>query len=81
MKKIIYDSIQDISKFIALKLVAISYGKKGKERNVNIALSGGNTPKVIFQYIAKSNKRYSIDWSRLHFWWCDERYVDINSPE
>lgn len=41
---------------------------------VNIALSGGTTPKVIFDYWAE-NCKDSIDWSRLFFFWGDERCV------
>ncbi len=41
---------------------------------VNLALSGGTTPKVIFDYWAE-NCKDSIDWQRLFFFWGDERCV------
>ncbi|MDR0823624.1 MAG: 6-phosphogluconolactonase [Prevotella sp.] len=41
---------------------------------INIALSGGTTPKVVFDYWAE-NCKDSIDWSRLFFFWGDERCV------
>ncbi|MDR3060167.1 MAG: 6-phosphogluconolactonase [Prevotella sp.] len=41
---------------------------------VNIALSGGTTPKVIFDYWAE-NCKDTMDWSRLFFFWGDERCV------
>lgn len=41
---------------------------------VNIALSGGTTPKVVFDYWAE-NCKDKIDWSRLFFFWGDERCV------
>lgn len=41
---------------------------------VNIALSGGTTPKVIFDYWAE-NCQESIDWKRVFFFWGDERCV------
>jgi 6-phosphogluconolactonase len=41
---------------------------------VNIALSGGTTPKVIFDYWAENCKE-SIDWKRVFFFWGDERCV------
>lgn len=78
MSTIIYQKPHDIAKFMALKLAAISHSKK---ESIHIALSGGSTPKAIFQYIAESDKTYSINWSRLHFWWADERCVEIESPE
>lgn len=41
---------------------------------MNLALSGGTTPKVVFDYWA-DNCRDSIDWKRLFFFWGDERCV------
>lgn len=41
-----------------------------------IALSGGSTPKVVFDYL--SNHYQDLDWSRIYLFWGDERCV---SPE
>jgi len=45
-----------------------------------VALAGGNTPRAIYQLVA-TNYREQIDWSRVHFFWGDERYVPINAPD
>jgi 6-phosphogluconolactonase len=37
------------------------------------ALSGGNTPKEVYRLL--SFGKYKIDWSKVHFFWGDERYV------
>lgn len=42
-----------------------------------IALSGGNTPKPLYQALVLAD----IDWSRLHVFWGDERYVPSDHPE
>jgi 6-phosphogluconolactonase len=44
---------------------------------INVALSGGSTPKRIFDVIS-SQKNESAKWSRVRFFWVDERCV---SPE
>lgn len=41
---------------------------------VHIALSGGSTPKIVFDELAE-NFRTDIDWSRVHLYWGDERCV------
>lgn len=46
---------------------------QGKEI-FHVALSGGSTPKIVFDVLA-SNFKDSIDWSRIHFYWGDERCV------
>ena len=45
-----------------------------KDRNITIALSGGSTPKDLFQIIAKDYSA-KLDWNRVNFFWGDERCV------
>ena len=42
-----------------------------------IALSGGSTPKPLYQALVLAD----IDWSRLHIFWGDERYVSNDHAE
>ena len=42
--------------------------------HVNLSLSGGTTPKALFDYWS-ANCRDTIDWSRISFFWGDERCV------
>lgn len=51
-----------------------------KSEKINIALSGGSTPKVLFDILAKkyTNK---IDWKKVHFYWGDERCVAPTDDE
>lgn len=42
-----------------------------------IAISGGNTPKLLFQFLSKSD----FDWSRVHLFWVDERAVPPGDPQ
>ena len=41
---------------------------------VHIALSGGSTPKIVFDELA-ANFQDDIDWSHVHLYWGDERCV------
>jgi 6-phosphogluconolactonase len=50
------------------------------QKEVHIALSGGSTPRIIFEELA-ANYRESIPWSRIHFYWGDERCVPPGHPE
>jgi 6-phosphogluconolactonase len=49
---------------------AIAQRRKG-----TIALSGGSTPKAIYELLAEEPFRSHVDWSRVHFFWGDERCV------
>lgn len=45
-----------------------------------IALSGGNTPQLLFQLLANEYSN-AVNWERTHFFWVDERWVPPSSPE
>jgi len=44
---------------------------KGK---INIAVSGGSTPVMLFSLLAEENK-FKVQWSGVNFYWADERCV------
>lgn len=46
----------------------------------HIALSGGSTPKLLFE-LWGSQYLDRIDWSACHFWWGDERCVAPDHPD
>jgi 6-phosphogluconolactonase len=45
-----------------------------------LALSGGETPKILFQKLASKEFREKICWQRIHIFWGDERFVPFNDP-
>lgn len=47
---------------------------------ITVALSGGSTPKRLFELWADQYAD-KIDWSRIHFFWGDERCVPPEDPE
>lgn len=47
---------------------------------VHIALSGGSTPKIVFDVLVSSFKD-KIDWAKVHFYWGDERCVPPTDAE
>lgn len=51
-----------------------------KPRDFSVALSGGSTPKVWFEHLAK-NHQDDIPWNKVHFYWGDERCVPPEDDE
>ena len=41
-----------------------------------LVLAGGSTPKPLYELLAKE----SLPWSKIHFFWGDERYVPATDP-
>jgi 6-phosphogluconolactonase len=44
-----------------------------------VALSGGSTPKVIFEGLKQ--RKDSLDWSKVYLFWSDERAVSPDHPD
>src|SRR5688500_10962336 len=42
------------------------------------ALSGGSTPQILHKVLASSTLKEKIDWSKIHFFWGDERAVPFD---
>ncbi|HEU5097465.1 MAG TPA: 6-phosphogluconolactonase [Roseiflexaceae bacterium] len=46
-----------------------------------VALSGGSTPRAIYQRLARPPLRDAVDWPNVHVFWGDERMVPPDDPE
>jgi 6-phosphogluconolactonase len=45
------------------------------------ALAGGKTPEELYQLLASAPYAARIDWTRVHFFWSDERCVPADHPD
>ncbi len=41
----------------------------------DIALTGGSTPEAMYRHLVAPSLRDRVDWSRVHLWWGDDRFV------
>jgi 6-phosphogluconolactonase len=48
---------------------------------VNIVLTGGSVGIAVLAAINASPARDSVDWTRVSFWWGDERFLPAGDPE
>jgi 6-phosphogluconolactonase len=46
-----------------------------------VALSGGSTPKAIFQALVRSPFKELVPWKHIHLFWSDERSVSPNHSD
>src|SRR4051794_31669439 len=46
-----------------------------------VALSGGSTPKRLYQFLADAPHRDRVDWSHVEVFWGDERCVPPEHPD
>jgi 6-phosphogluconolactonase len=50
-------------------------------RRFAVALAGGATPRRIYELLAAPEHRQQVDWTRVEFFWGDERAVPPDHPD
>ena len=46
-----------------------------EQEEAHVCLTGGTMGSAVLEAIASSPARDTVDWSRIQFWWSDERYL------
>jgi 6-phosphogluconolactonase len=52
-----------------------------RKQLATLVLTGGHTPKPIYELLGTNPYSARIDWERIHFFWGDERCVPPENPE
>ena len=61
-----------------LQLAAEAIAERGR---FTVALSGGSTPRTLYQLLSGRPYRMRVDWSQVEFFWGDERSVSPDDVE
>lgn len=81
-KKIeIFPAVDDLNKFAAAEFLRLGRQSIIDRGRFTVALSGGSTPKKLFQLLASEPFRSQIEWHKIHFFFGDERDVLTTSEE
>jgi 6-phosphogluconolactonase len=76
----IYPTNKELAEDFAKEIIAKIDDAFHRKKPLNIMLSGGNTPKMLFEQLAKLSSKVK-SWEHVHFYWGDERCVPPNDPE
>jgi len=81
MKKIlVYQSQEEMIRSAAGHFITIGSAAIDQRGQFNVALAGGSTPLPLYEYLA-DQKADELDWSKVHFFWSDERSVAPDHSE
>jgi len=84
MSKPVYRIFSDADELAGALAVSFSEDLNGllqKQDRITLALSGGSTPLRFYRSLVRIPLVRSIDWSRVLFFWSDERCVPPQHPE
>jgi 6-phosphogluconolactonase len=76
----IYKSAENLADSLAGFIAQLIREAEASGRVASIAISGGNTPKLLFEALAEKH-RDSVNWKYINFYWVDERCVKPEDPE
>ena len=71
----VYPNLEALAHAAADDFATLVAAKRGR---FHVALSGGSTPKTLFDVLAT---RKDIAWDRVELWWGDERTVPPDHPD
>jgi 6-phosphogluconolactonase len=76
----IFPNARELARAAAEYFVARSDEAIAERGSFKVALSGGSTPKAMYELLAELHPE-RVQWSRIHFFWSDERHVPPDHPE
>lgn len=77
MNLLIYKTKQELLTDLARYIIKIAEQSISEQDYFNFVLTGGNSPKELYQMLSTTYKD-SIDWSKVYFFFGDERNVPFN---
>lgn len=73
----IFANAQELARGAAKYFVARSGEAVAAKGFFNVALSGGSTPKLLYELLVNLD----VPWTKTHFFWSDERHVPPDHPD
>lgn len=77
----VHDTMEGFNQAVASQIARILRSACRLRGKALISLSGGSTPKGVYQALAQSKNGAAIPWDTVHFFWGDERCVPPEDPE
>jgi 6-phosphogluconolactonase len=78
MKLHIYKDKDEMSHQLALWICEVISDSLKNQEFFSLVLSGGSTPKLLFEKLASPEFKDRINWKRIHIFWGDERAVPFS---
>lgn len=76
----IFKDAEEASVAVAELIKSESDAKKAIGKKLNLAISGGSTPRLLFSILGDKYKD-EIEWDAIRFFWVDERCVEPTDKE
>jgi 6-phosphogluconolactonase len=78
---VVLDDAPAVAREAARRTIAALATAVSERHVAHIALTGGSTAGPLYRELADPQNHAALDWSRVHLWWGDERFVPSDHPD
>ena len=77
----VYADAVEVARGATRLFIDYAWQSIAKDGHFMVALSGGETPRQMFELLASDEFRGQVDWAKVRVFWSDERAVPPTNPE
>ena len=81
MKINVFKTVQELLVAMADYFVSTAKSSISSRKEFNVALSGGSSPKRLYEILSSSDFKHQVEWDKVNFFFGDERYVPADDPD
>lgn len=78
---VVHPDADTLARVTAARLLVRLVDAQSTHRPVHVALTGGTVGVKVLAEVAVSPLRDAVDWTGVHLWWGDERFLPAGDPE
>ncbi|WP_026930562.1 6-phosphogluconolactonase [Glycomyces tenuis] len=78
---IVHEDAEVLAEAVASRLVNRLADAQARRGEASIVLTGGRIAAKVYGYVLTSRIRGVVDWSKVDFWWGDERFLPSGDAE
>jgi 6-phosphogluconolactonase len=78
---IVHPDADTLATATAARLLLHLIDAQSTHRPLHVALTGGGLGTKVLAEVAASSLRHAVDWTGVHLWWGDERFLPHGDPE
>ena len=71
----------EVAREAARRVITALSDAVGQRGVAHIALTGGSSAVPLYRELRSAENRTKVDWTKVHLWWGDERFVPIDHPQ
>ena len=78
---VVHPDADTLAAATAARLLLHLIDAQSTHRPLHVALTGGGLGTQVLAQVAASSLRDAVDWTGVHLWWGDERFMPAGDPE